>query len=232
MREGVALTSGQAGELTAVRFDEFVFDLSDLLREEGERVPRPSEYPVRRLLSPTPEMLARGSHTLGDFVSEGHYKLTMPLLALVYPMIALVTLLAGGYRRSGFGRRVVVAVCGRGAAAGACMFAVRGPRAGAARALAADVPAGPARRRLCRSAAAPAQPRAGGAGMTLVRYLLRGFLRTAHRGLRGDRAGHPALHLGREPAPLRRVGRERRRHRPHHPAAGARRCSTRCSRWC
>ena len=40
-------------------------------------------------------------------------------------MIALVTLLAGGYRRSGFGRRVVVAIGGRGAAAGP---ALRGPR--------------------------------------------------------------------------------------------------------
>ena len=34
----------------------------------------------------------------------------MPLLATIYPMIALVTLLAGGYRRSGFGKRVVVAI--------------------------------------------------------------------------------------------------------------------------
>jgi lipopolysaccharide export system permease protein len=34
----------------------------------------------------------------------------MPVLALIYPMIALVTLLAGGYRRSGFGRRVIVAI--------------------------------------------------------------------------------------------------------------------------
>jgi lipopolysaccharide export system permease protein len=124
MREGVALAGGEAGELTAVRFDEFVFDLSELLREEGARVPRPSEYPVPRLLRPTPEMLAGGRHTRGDFVSEGHYKLTMPLLALVYPMIALVTLLAGGYRRSGFGRRVVVAV-GVAALLQLLMFALR-----------------------------------------------------------------------------------------------------------
>ena len=108
MRNGVALTSGQAGALTSVRFDEFVFDLSDLLREDGDRVPRPSEYPISRLLRPTPEMLA--GRPLGDFVAEGHYKLALPLLAAVYPMVSLVTLLAGGYRRGGFGRRVVAAV--------------------------------------------------------------------------------------------------------------------------
>ena len=37
-------------------------------------------------------------------------KIALPLLSVFYPMIALVTLLAGGYRRSGFGRRVVVAI--------------------------------------------------------------------------------------------------------------------------
>jgi lipopolysaccharide export system permease protein len=111
MQEGVALATGAGQEqLTAVRFDQFVFDLSELISAEGARVPRPSEYPVRALLAPSPEMLADGRYTRADFVSEGHYKMSLPLLATIYPMIALVTLLAGGYRRSGFGKRVVVAI--------------------------------------------------------------------------------------------------------------------------
>lgn len=111
MSDGVALTSAVGGgQLNSVRFDQFVFDLSDVLSEDGERVPRPSEYGVRDLLSPTPEMLAHERYGLGDYLSEGHYKLALPLLALFYPVIALVTLLAGGYRRSGFGRRVIVAI--------------------------------------------------------------------------------------------------------------------------
>jgi lipopolysaccharide export system permease protein len=111
MLEGVALTSDGAGEqLTAVRFDQFVFDLSDLLKDDQARVSRPSEYPVTALLAPSAAMLAGGHYSRGDYVSEGHYKITMPLLATIYPMIALVTLLAGGYRRSGFAKRVVVAI--------------------------------------------------------------------------------------------------------------------------
>jgi lipopolysaccharide export system permease protein len=111
MFEGVALSSsGDGQQLTTVRFDQFVFDLSDLIAREGLRVPRPSEYQVTELLRPTPAMLASGRYTLGDYVAEAHYKLTTPLLAMLYPMIALVTLLAGGYRRSGFGRRVAVAI--------------------------------------------------------------------------------------------------------------------------
>ena len=110
MRDGVALALGTGEQLSAVDYEQFVFDLSDLVRRSGDRAPRPSEYPVAQLLRPTPEMLAEGRYGVGDFVAEGHYKLTLPLLALLYPAVALVTLLAGGYRRSGFGRRVIVAV--------------------------------------------------------------------------------------------------------------------------
>lgn len=109
MLDGIALTA-RTGNLNTVRFDQFVYDLSDILRDDGVRIPRPSEYGLRNLLFPTAEMLAGDRYDRGDFVSEGHYKIAQPLLALVYPAIALVTLLAGGYRRGGFGRRVVVAV--------------------------------------------------------------------------------------------------------------------------
>jgi lipopolysaccharide export system permease protein len=111
MIDGMALGAGRDGmRLNSVAFDQFVFDMSDLIRESGDRTRRPSEYPMAALLHPTPNMLESERYTVGDFVSEGHYRIAMPLLALIYPMIALVTLLAGGYRRSGFGRRVIVAV--------------------------------------------------------------------------------------------------------------------------
>lgn len=126
MREGVAIAAPANGgsELTSVRFDQFVFDLSDLIDDAGMRVPRPSEYSVPELLRPSPEMLAGGRYSRADYVSEGHYKISLPLLSMTYPMIALVTLLAGGYRRSGFGRRVVVAI-GVAILLQVLMFAVR-----------------------------------------------------------------------------------------------------------
>ncbi len=125
MVEGVALAPGSTPtQLTSVRFDQFVFDLSDLLKEEGERVRRPSEYSIPELLRPTEAMLAAGRYGRADYVSEGHYKLALPLLSATYPMIALVTMLAGGFRRSGFGRRVIVAV-GVATLVQVLMFAVR-----------------------------------------------------------------------------------------------------------
>lgn len=111
MLDGVALSLGAGGEqLNAVQFDQFVFDLSALVQPADARVPRPSEYPVGALLRPTPAMLAAERYGRGDYVAEGNYKLALPMLAMVYPMVALVTMLAGGYRRSGIGRRVFVAI--------------------------------------------------------------------------------------------------------------------------
>lgn len=111
MDDGVALgLDAGARQLNAVEFDRFVFDISDLVAREGDRAPRPSEYGLWRLLNPTPEMLTGRKARPGPFIAEGHYKIVLPLIAWLYPPVALVTLLAGGYRRSGFGRRVVVAV--------------------------------------------------------------------------------------------------------------------------
>jgi lipopolysaccharide export system permease protein len=125
MLDGVAVAPGAGGgELNALEFEQFVFDLSELIRDQGARVPRPAEYGVLALLDPTPAMLATDRYALSDYLAEGHYKIALPLLAATLPMIALVTLLAGGYRRSGFGRRVIVAI-GVGVALWIVMFLAR-----------------------------------------------------------------------------------------------------------
>lgn len=111
MLDGVALAPAtEGGQMNTVLFDQFVFDLSSLIQPDGARVPRPSEYSITDLLFPTPRMLATERYGRSHYLAEAHYKLSLPLLAMIYPMVALVTLLAGGYRRSGFGRRVIVAV--------------------------------------------------------------------------------------------------------------------------
>ncbi|MCB1376047.1 MAG: LptF/LptG family permease, partial [Rhodobacteraceae bacterium] len=58
MLDGIALTpDGSGRNLNSVRFEQFVFDLSELVRAEMTRIPRPSEYAVTDLLAPTEEML-------------------------------------------------------------------------------------------------------------------------------------------------------------------------------
>ena len=180
MLDGIALSPGPGASLNTVTFDQFVFDLSDIISDARVRTPRPAEYFVTQLLSPTVEMLATGRYARGEYVSEGHYKLALPLLAMIYPMIALVTLLAGGYRRSGFGRRVVVAIAISSVLQiGLLMLRERVQRA--SRALAADLCADARRRCLCRRTGPLAQrrlPAARRSRMTLWVYILRVFLRS------------------------------------------------------
>ncbi len=111
MLDGVALGSrADRQQINTVRFDQFVFDLSALLEPGRARNPRPAEYSVAALLNPTTEMLQRGNHTMGSYVAEGHFKIVLPLLAALFPLIALTTLLTGSFRRGGFGRRVIAAI--------------------------------------------------------------------------------------------------------------------------
>jgi lipopolysaccharide export system permease protein len=123
--DGIALSPGASGgQINTIQFEQFVFDLSELVKDESGRTPRPSEYSVFELLHPNAAMLAYKKYSRIDYTTEAHYKIVLPLLAMTFPMIALVTLLAGGYRRSGFGRRVVVAV-GVSAALQVAMFVAR-----------------------------------------------------------------------------------------------------------
>jgi lipopolysaccharide export system permease protein len=110
MVDGVALTRSAGAQLNSVVFDQFVFDLSDLLRSDRERTRRPAEYPVVELLWPSEELVEHGGHSRAAFIAEGHWKIVLPILAMLYPLVALVTLLAGPYRRGGFGKRIVAAI--------------------------------------------------------------------------------------------------------------------------
>lgn len=108
MVDGVALTRTAGATLNTVVFDQFVFDLSELLASGRKREKRPAEYSVLRLLDPTPEML--DSRKRSDYIAEAHWKLVLPLLAFLYPIVACVTVLSGPFRRGGFGKRIVVAI--------------------------------------------------------------------------------------------------------------------------
>jgi lipopolysaccharide export system permease protein len=110
MVDGVALTRSAGATLNTVVFDQFVFDLSELLMPRGDRSIRPAEYSVLALLSPTQAMIEAGSADRAAYIAEAHWKLVLPLLALLYPLVAVVTLLAGPYRRGGFGKRIVAAI--------------------------------------------------------------------------------------------------------------------------
>lgn len=105
------------GTLATLRFDTFVFDLSDLMADPSGRARAAQEYYFTDLVWPNDETLASPRYREGRFTAEAHEMLSGPLYGFILPLIALAFILFGGFRRRGFAVRiwlaVVVALCVR-----------------------------------------------------------------------------------------------------------------------
>jgi len=105
MFDGIGQTrDAKTGELSVLRFDRFVFDLSEFVKDPGDREKKPSERFVWELLNPPDELTGK---TLGKWLTEGYEQLTAPLYGLALPLVALAILLGGGHRRRGYERRII-----------------------------------------------------------------------------------------------------------------------------
>lgn len=94
--------------LTTLSFDKLTYDLSSLIEADAARRRKPSEYFAHQLIAPSEEMLdGRGP---GKFVAEGHEQISAPLYAVTLPLIALAALIAPGFRRRGYGKRLAVGI--------------------------------------------------------------------------------------------------------------------------
>ncbi len=111
MFDGIAQSSSQTSDtLSTVKFVQFAYDLSDIAAERAARQKPPSEYRVSDLLSPSPDMLASQKFRIGDYVAEAHNQISAPILALVFPVLAMISTLSGSHRRNGNALRTAVAV--------------------------------------------------------------------------------------------------------------------------
>lgn len=97
LHQGLAYTVGSDGsQLGVLRFDRFVFDLSEHFPEARSRFPRPSELSASRLLRMDAEI--NDPRRLRRYLAEGHGQLAAPLFAFALPFLALAGLLAGPTR--------------------------------------------------------------------------------------------------------------------------------------
>ena len=94
---------------STVTFERLAFDLSEFAKTSGPRKRRPSEYFFLEAANPSEEALS-GRWSKGDFLAVAHEKLATPLLTLVLPLVALGSILAGSFKRSGFSLRMTIGV--------------------------------------------------------------------------------------------------------------------------
>ncbi len=92
--------------LNLVEFENFVFDLTNLLKRTSNRFREPIEFGLRELLDPQALIASGVKHPVGVLVAELHNRLAQPLLGLALPLLAAALLLTAKYRRSGFAVRI------------------------------------------------------------------------------------------------------------------------------
>jgi lipopolysaccharide export system permease protein len=96
----------QTGRLNVLTFGQNEIALSDSNRNGGERLRDMTELPLGQLLDPHPTSLP----DVPKYIAEGHKRLSSPLTALSYALVALFSVLSGTFRRHGSMLRPLVAV--------------------------------------------------------------------------------------------------------------------------
>ena len=90
----------KTGRLDVLTFAEDTVDLASSGHgEDAQRLRDDSEMPLRDLLHPTDAVIARGDR--GKYLMEAHRRLTQPLTTVGFTLVALLSVLTGGFRRAG-----------------------------------------------------------------------------------------------------------------------------------
>ncbi|MEM9641721.1 MAG: LptF/LptG family permease, partial [Pseudomonadota bacterium] len=111
MSRGVALTFSAGNDLLArVQFDEFTYDLSDLVSTVDTEPAKASTLMTWQLISPDASVEALARFKRGAFMATGHERIVFGVHALLMPLLALGVMLTGGYQRRGFSKRIIAAV--------------------------------------------------------------------------------------------------------------------------
>jgi len=117
-----------SGAVSVLQFDELVFDLGQFMTDD-DRGLKVSELSTLDLIAP--DAATRALSSLGRLYAEGHERLSGPLYAVAMPLVALASIMAGGFARRGYSRRVAMAV-GLGVGLRLLGFAAKSAATGAA----------------------------------------------------------------------------------------------------
>ncbi len=99
----------RTGSLSILYFERYAFDLDQTRREVAPRYREPRERTLSELLSARDDPSVNPDD-YGQFSVEAHRRLTAPLTAVSFTMVAVSCLLTGAFRRYGQYRRVLLAV--------------------------------------------------------------------------------------------------------------------------
>ncbi len=111
MFDGMAQALTVEGQRLAVtRFEDFAYDIADLIAALGPPERGIKELSTLELLFPTDEHLQETAQPLAVLLYEGHGRTSQALLSVVAALVGFSTLLLGSFSRFGLWRQIVGAL--------------------------------------------------------------------------------------------------------------------------
>ena len=89
----------QSGRLNVLSFSQNTIDLSQSDRTDEQRFRDATEMSIGELLDPPPGLVS--DRDRGKLLAEAHRRLTSPITAVGFTLVALVSVLTGGFQRRG-----------------------------------------------------------------------------------------------------------------------------------
>lgn len=110
MFDGIAQsqTAGPDRNLSILRFERLVYDLSQFEEGGPVRFRKPSELFIGELLSIDANQAA--PRPVSEYRAEAHEALSSPLYTIALPLLAVAFVISAGFRRQGFAGRIIMAV--------------------------------------------------------------------------------------------------------------------------
>ncbi|HRJ02425.1 MAG TPA: LptF/LptG family permease, partial [Hyphomonas sp.] len=108
LREALSQQLDANQQLSILEFDQYMFDLTDFMKEDSELILKASDKYLHELFFVDRKDYFQNKEADG-FLAEAHARLTTPLLNIVMAMLAVVAVLGGDFNRQGYGRRIGLA---------------------------------------------------------------------------------------------------------------------------
>jgi len=105
MTRGSTQEFSPTGVLNFLTFDEYIFDLGELVSSEELIHYKPSDRYLHELFFPDLTQDWEQRNRL-DLLAEGHARIATPLYNIAFMAIALAAIIGGGFDRMGYGRRI------------------------------------------------------------------------------------------------------------------------------
>ncbi len=108
LRDALSQQLDNNQQLSILEFDQYMFDLTDFMKEDAELILKASDKYLHELLFVDRKDYFQNKEA-DTFLAEAHARLTTPMLNIVMALLAIVAVLGGDFSRQGYSRRIGIA---------------------------------------------------------------------------------------------------------------------------